>query len=131
MSYQDPYSSHRAAGSTSHYPDTRPQEPYGGRGHEYSNSYPPYQSYEDAGATGGYDAYASNNVQSYANDQPDYTYGDDQRAGYNDYPPPQRSATQNTKPPVKKNTPSNVSVFAAQKEASGFDNGEFTPKAQK
>lgn len=118
MSYNDPYTSHRAAGSSSQYPNTHPQQPYD------SNAYPPY---EDPAANEYYNPYSSNNPRSYPNGQPDYSYGENQQAGYNGYPPPQRSATQNT---TRSKKPS-VSIVAAHKEASGFDNGEFTPNVQK
>ncbi len=121
MSYSNPYTSHRAAGSSSQYPNTHPQQPYD------TNA---YSSYEDPAANEYYNPYSSNNPRSYQNDQPDYSYEENQQAGYNGYPPPQRSATRNTTRSFKNKKPS-VSIVEVQKEASGFDNGEFTPNVQK
>ncbi|KJA27383.1 hypothetical protein HYPSUDRAFT_931062 [Hypholoma sublateritium FD-334 SS-4] len=115
MSYNDPYTSYRAAGSSSQYTSAHPQQPYD------SNAYPPY---EDPVANEYYNPYSSNNPRSYPNNQPDYSYGENQEAGYNGYPPPQPQNTMRSKKP-------SVSIIAAQKEASGFENGEFTPNVQK
>jgi hypothetical protein len=118
MAYQDPYSSRYAAGSSS-----RPSQPQYTPAQDYSNPYPPYQS----GGEATYDPYSSGNTRPYTDDQPDYSYGENTRAGYNDYPPPQRSGSQTSPSQLSKKTPS-VSVAPIRKEESGFDTGEFTPK---
>ncbi|KAF9475838.1 hypothetical protein BDN70DRAFT_923702 [Pholiota conissans] len=119
MAYQDPYTSRYAVGSSS-----RPQQYT--PAHDYSSPYPPYQSQENTGGAA-YDPYSSSNTRPYMDDHPDYSYGDNNGAGYNDYPPPQRSASQTSPSQLSKKRPS-VKVVPMHKEDSGFDRGEFTPK---
>lgn len=125
MSYRDPYSGHYAAGSSGQYQPQYSPEPAQDR-----PSYPTQQPYNNIGEES-YNPYATN-PQSYGDsrqfeeqDQPDYSYGDNQQS-YNDYPPVARQQTQRSTLSRKSKQPS-VSVLPVRKEESGFEAGEFTP----
>ncbi|KAF8969820.1 hypothetical protein BDZ97DRAFT_1914948 [Flammula alnicola] len=120
MSYKDPYSVQYAAGTSAQYHNSHAEPPQ-----DY-NSYPAHQTYDNMGGGEVYNPYTSSNTRAYRDErQPDEGQPD-----YNDYPPPQRRSTKASTSGFSKKKPS-VAVVPVRKEASGFEQGEFTPAGSK
>ncbi|KAH9483674.1 hypothetical protein JR316_0003144 [Psilocybe cubensis] len=147
MSYRDPYSGHYAAGASTRYGYESHQQPHYADPQQ-QQQYPTSQSYrrpyydddmanepEEANpymSNSNSNGNFNNNAQSYnlnderhIGEQPDYSYGENARAGAYDYPPVQRDRSVRS---VGRSRTGD-SFGPARKEASGFDQGEFGPPA--
>lgn len=130
MSYQDPYNNNAYyAGGSNYHQSQYPTYPS-------SNTYPgPQQGYDDH-TVNDFNPYAPNveyrqeqphtqQQQSYQYDQNQYRDDNNDQTQYN-YPPSQpskRTPSRHTKKP----SVGSVNVAPVRKEASGFEQGEFTP----